>query len=749
MKTAFKQKTLSGVLAASLFLATPLVSMAGIGNINVRSSLGEPLAAVIPLSGEEAQLAAQQPDSVSVSSQAPIGIRVAENNGNTVLVVRSKAPINQSILIMNVNVGSAQKPYVVLLDPPKVDAQAASSSAKTKTSSSKKGDKTESTTQSNVGSSNVGLGQRYTVVPNDTVISLARQIQTPNVSLKQTMNAIVAKNPHAFIGGDPNKLKNGATITLPTESELKRAPAVIKPKEKAPVADKKETSSVVAEPVQQAPKQEPVVEPKPAPAPAPVVEESVASVEQPAAEIAEETTSEVIILDEASVAAPQEEVVAPQVDKAKTPKTSTVSDSESSDGGLLSLLPYIAGGLILLLLLLWLLTRGKKKPQKSKQNRTKVDDLVTSPNVYAPKKEPVAPVAKEVKEDASNVAVAAAAPVVLEELEDDDDITFNAAEKVQEAASSVSDALSNIDLNLKDSEQEEIEENKFVSNYEEEKSSVGNALDEVVDTVKETASKVTETVQEKFEDAVEAVKEFVDPEVDTTPVFEEVSFENASIVEQPVVPQESVNFVQEEAEAFAEPEEVPDFAEEEFVAAQPESRHAKSVEDQLAEGEKQKLAFDSSINLDLGFGDFSQEATSNEVEDVKKYEPSPLPKLDDNLEFAQQQETVEESVAFVEQPPVADVESYVQEEVSTVAETVAQEESVQEVQEVVARVNENVVKDSDTPLAAKLELAKMYLSMEDNDGAVETLYDILDQAEQSSALYQEAEELLRSVTQTA
>jgi len=50
---------------------------------------------------------------------------------------------------------------------------------------------------------------------------LARQLKPANSSINQTMAALYLANKHAFVGGNPNRLKQGALLQLPDTSRIK------------------------------------------------------------------------------------------------------------------------------------------------------------------------------------------------------------------------------------------------------------------------------------------------------------------------------------------------------------------------------------------------------------------------------------------------------------------------------------------------------------------------------------------------
>jgi pilus assembly protein FimV len=211
---------------------------AGLGKINVRSNLGEPLRAEIPLSGADAAatkigLAGAdtfrefQVDYSGILSSLRFAI-VRRGNG-AVLRVTSSRPINEPFLRFVVeaqgNGNRSVREYTVLLDPPEYSAVRQPTNLK----------------QDLPTYADEHLAQRYrghvrdqlggagpatrpgelTATPGATLASLARRVQPGGVSLTQTMAALVQANPRAFINGNPHLLRQGAVLKVPPTVKIK------------------------------------------------------------------------------------------------------------------------------------------------------------------------------------------------------------------------------------------------------------------------------------------------------------------------------------------------------------------------------------------------------------------------------------------------------------------------------------------------------------------------------------------------
>ena len=67
-----------------------------------------------------------------------------------------------------------------------------------------------------VNNTPIGQSTEYQVQPGDTLSDIVRRIENRTMKLWPAVNAIFAANPHAFMGNDPNRLKAGAWLTIPS-----------------------------------------------------------------------------------------------------------------------------------------------------------------------------------------------------------------------------------------------------------------------------------------------------------------------------------------------------------------------------------------------------------------------------------------------------------------------------------------------------------------------------------------------------
>ncbi|WP_240902611.1 FimV/HubP family polar landmark protein [Aquitalea denitrificans] len=209
---------------------------AGLGRINVRSFLGETFHADIELTGvrsselETARIGLASPDTfrdlnVDYSgSMSALRFHVVPSAHGAVIRVSSAVPINDPYLRFVVEAktssGRSVREYTVLLDPATYNAPQAKSIVQDMPQYA----------EENLSSRYAGKPVRpaHAMIPGvvqtrsgSTLRGMAARVKPAGASLEQTMAALVQNNPHAFNDGNPNKLKAGVTLKVPTAGKVK------------------------------------------------------------------------------------------------------------------------------------------------------------------------------------------------------------------------------------------------------------------------------------------------------------------------------------------------------------------------------------------------------------------------------------------------------------------------------------------------------------------------------------------------
>jgi pilus assembly protein FimV len=222
------------VLATCFVFPAGLVNALGLGEITVKSTLNQPMDGNIKLTNlgsydaddirvRMASLADFERSGVDMTlflSELKFET-VQATNGSATIKVSSKAPVQEPYLNFVVEAywpdGRVLREYTVLLDLPLYSAATIDSENFNQAKSTATVKKTEPTpSRFNPGMS----GNRYTVGSADTLWGIARQVTPSGATIQQTMIAIQRDNPDAFRNANINQLRHGAVLDLPAAQEV-------------------------------------------------------------------------------------------------------------------------------------------------------------------------------------------------------------------------------------------------------------------------------------------------------------------------------------------------------------------------------------------------------------------------------------------------------------------------------------------------------------------------------------------------
>lgn len=244
-------------LGIALALATTAIDSpaAGLGRLNVLSSIGQPLRAEIELTAvgtEEANSLVARLAAPDAFAQANIdygsmlnSLRFSvqrRSNGNPYVLVTSTQQINEPFLdvLVELSWGSGRlvREYTVLIDPPgtnpaqrtadvgqavqplapvapaRAPRRAAPPAVASAPGASSAAVPVGRPAPAATGS---GTGTDYTVQSGDTALSIVRANRPDGVSLEQMLAALYRDNPQAF-AGNVNRLMAGARVRIPDAS---------------------------------------------------------------------------------------------------------------------------------------------------------------------------------------------------------------------------------------------------------------------------------------------------------------------------------------------------------------------------------------------------------------------------------------------------------------------------------------------------------------------------------------------------
>ena len=245
------RKLVLAVAAAGALMSSNMVQALGVGEINLRSALNQPLEAEIELlqvrdlSSTEIRSVLASPDDFG---RAGIDrsffltdltfTPVVQPNGKAYIKVTSNRPVKEPYLNFLMEVrwpsGRVLREFTLLLDPPLYDPTPVTFSAPitppatasapivrpaaTAPARAPAPAVTPAARSSAPSTPAASDGQRRTT-RSDTLWGIALETRPQGSSVHQTMLAIQDLNPNAFIGDNINALKAGQTLTLPTAEQ--------------------------------------------------------------------------------------------------------------------------------------------------------------------------------------------------------------------------------------------------------------------------------------------------------------------------------------------------------------------------------------------------------------------------------------------------------------------------------------------------------------------------------------------------
>ncbi|PWB31531.1 peptidoglycan-binding protein [Pseudomonas sp. SDI] len=208
-------------IAAASALSSGMAHALGLGELTLKSAQNQPLEAEIELLDVNGLSAAEVLPSLAPADEfSKAGVErqaylndlrftpVINPGGKSVLRVTSSQPLPAPMVKFLVQVmwpqGRLLRDYSVLVDPSKFSPEAAKAAAAV--------------------SPAVTAPAQYTTVRRDTLWEIASRARQGGGSVQQTMLAIQALNPDAFINGNINQLKTGQVLRLPDQQQIQSTP---------------------------------------------------------------------------------------------------------------------------------------------------------------------------------------------------------------------------------------------------------------------------------------------------------------------------------------------------------------------------------------------------------------------------------------------------------------------------------------------------------------------------------------------
>lgn len=216
------------IIALSLCMLASAPAWAGLGSLQVSSALGEPFSGSVVVTGDEARAALKGRPAVA---GAPLQVRVTAQGQNAVIHLRSSKPVHDPMLTFSLTAGSQGRQYTALLDPPERNRSAGKNRATGKqhrpvhpapARSVKEKSAARATVALQNGLASENAVVKYNVDNNETLMDVARKVRPQGLSLEQTMHAIQVANPNAFRNGNPDLMYRNISLDIPSTSQLRK-----------------------------------------------------------------------------------------------------------------------------------------------------------------------------------------------------------------------------------------------------------------------------------------------------------------------------------------------------------------------------------------------------------------------------------------------------------------------------------------------------------------------------------------------
>ncbi|MCX8753460.1 FimV/HubP family polar landmark protein [Snodgrassella sp. B3837] len=800
MKNAYNLK----IIALSLCFSASAPAWAGIGSLQVNSALGEPFSGSVVVTGDEARAALKGRPTIS---GAPLQVRVTPQGQNAVIHLRSSKPISDPMMSFSLVSGSQGRQYTALLDPPE-NGHGSSASARNGSKHHKQAHSVRNKSaarataalQNRLASDNAVV--KYNVDNNETLMDVARKVRPQNMTVEQTMHALLVANPQAFRNGNPDLMYRNISLNIPSTTQLyklskvkiktvqqpvtaqSKSPVSVAPDAKAAentAAATPTKSDLSANKIQKAAASEPIAPTKPEVAKtqdAGKTEAVAASASAPAASAASVVKAK---------------PVQPKVNPTPAPVQPVEPTPEESL--LPSWWPYALVGLAgVLLIAAFIWQRRKKRDAEEAEEYYSSDDEDDDDVVFndePPKLQQSEPASPAATNQASTAVAASSASADADDWSWLNDESSDSSEKADAPADNVSesavttqlpeskpeaaankpeeDDIDWLNFNFTDDTPAAPADTTAPSVAEMDNGDDLSWLDQIDETEQPEVltSKESPVTEPEKEEADSADFEWVVADDASKDEHESAAHSDVVMAEQTAtdtddLPSLDMNFSPEEEPAVVEPESKPAAAEVDTLNALADLQWDEDFKfDEESKNESAAVAEDTSSTIDQALSSQDQhafvaedEAISNDIDwdalsisdehEDSQAAPSTsaqptdadvvdVSSMDFTLDDNQAESTATESSAAPSPAPIS----------SFATGNGAQDWLEQSAEEEEETDKPLTPEQQAIPLQAKLELAKMYLEMDDAVTARQTLRELVDEA--NGAVLAEAQNLLQQL----
>ena len=214
------------LVAAGSGLAALPANAIELGDISVQSRLGQPLRASIAYALAPNEQISDSCVSLGLGRSAsglPGAGRATISVTNGTILISGSAPLREPMVATSIVIdcpytANLSREYLMFIDPPGAayEARFAAEPAPVATSATATPGSTRTPAARAAASQPIGKSTRYRVQRGDSLSVIAQRIENRSIGLWAAVDAIFAANPQAFMDNDPNKLKAGSWLEIPS-----------------------------------------------------------------------------------------------------------------------------------------------------------------------------------------------------------------------------------------------------------------------------------------------------------------------------------------------------------------------------------------------------------------------------------------------------------------------------------------------------------------------------------------------------
>jgi hypothetical protein len=213
---------LPALVAAGGGLAVGSVAALELGGLQVQSTLGQPLRASIAYALSPSEVIDDRCVAVRAGSRDLPGLNNASVRvSKGVISITSGSPVVEPMLSANIVVdcpdsAHVSRNYLLFINPQERPVTVARQSIPAAATVTPPARRAEPATRPVPVTTPISEGSRYQVQPGDSLSGIVRRIETDGIASATAMAAVLKTNPGAFINGDPDRLKAGSWLAIPS-----------------------------------------------------------------------------------------------------------------------------------------------------------------------------------------------------------------------------------------------------------------------------------------------------------------------------------------------------------------------------------------------------------------------------------------------------------------------------------------------------------------------------------------------------